>query len=76
MLDQELRAVRTRDNTRRGVLPAPVRHQAAEAMGDGRRCDGCGEAVHPAAKLSLVTVARRMSLWFHHDCYRAWVTHS
>jgi hypothetical protein len=73
MLDQQSRAVRTRDNARRGILPAPVRHHAVEGIGDGQRCDGCGELIHPATKLSIVTVRNWLPLWFHHDCYRAWL---
>jgi hypothetical protein len=68
--------VLTSDKTRRGVLPVPVEHTAIESAGDGRRCDGCSETINPAAKLATVTHGKWLRLWFHGDCYRAWLVAS
>jgi hypothetical protein len=74
MLDNLSRILLTRNKTRQGVLPPPIHHHAAEDVGDGRLCDGCGEPISAGAKLSVVTRATWLPLWFHHDCYQAWVT--
>jgi hypothetical protein len=75
MPDQHSRAVLTRDKTRRGVLPLSPRHHAVESIGDCRPCDGCGQPIHPAAKLVIVTQPKWLPVWFHHECYRAWVAY-
>ena len=72
MLDQQSRALITRDKTRRGGLPSPGGHYAVEEAGDGRLCDGCGERIDPAAKFVTVTARRWLPLWLHCYCYQAW----
>jgi hypothetical protein len=74
MLDQQSRALRTRDKARRGALPAAAQHNLVDGAGDGRPCDGCDQPIHPAAKVYIVTPTKWLPLWFHQDCYRAWMT--
>ena len=72
MSDQE-RADRTTAKTRRGGLPAPTGYIRKPSLGDGRPCDGCGEAVQPTEMLFTVTLAIPKLSWRFHDvCFDAW----
>jgi hypothetical protein len=72
-MQEERRAERTTDKTRRGGLPAPARYSRRPGLGDGRPCDGCGETVHPTEMLFTVSMSDALSWRFHAECCEAWL---
>jgi hypothetical protein len=64
---------RTTEKTRSGGLPSPAGYSRQLSVGDGGRCDGCGETVQPSDILCSVTVLSGLSWRFHEVCYDAWV---
>ena len=68
------RAERTREKTRRGGLPAPLRARPAVGRGNSEPCSGCGEEKASSAIQYDVTWAGAVTFSFHEECYRAWST--
>jgi hypothetical protein len=74
MPDQR-RFEKTLEKTHLGGLPAPTHDPRQLSLGDGSRCDGCGETVKVGE--GLVTVGIHgivLTLRFHETCYAAWST--
>ena len=49
------RVEKTCDKIRRGGLPGPGEHTQLVGSGDGRPCDGCGEAISPSETVCTVS---------------------
>jgi hypothetical protein len=74
MLEHD-RVERTIARTRRGALPAPTRKAADFLPGDGKACDGCGDAITADETLYRVELAGIVKLRFHRECHVAWSTY-
>jgi signal transduction histidine kinase/CheY-like chemotaxis protein len=74
MLPDRWRSDKTLDKMRRGGLPTPTEHIREIAVGDGRPCHGCTEAIEPTESLQDIRARGILDLRFHETCYMAWAT--
>lgn len=64
----------TLDKMRRGGLPALTNDRPVLESGNGRRCDGCGEALTKLERMAVLVVSSVVLLRLHEECYTAWST--
>ena len=74
-MPQEERLEKTIKKTRFGGLPMPTRDAPDFFPGNGKACDGCGDAITTDDTLYCVIVRGVLHLRFHHGCYQAWSTY-
>jgi hypothetical protein len=74
MADATARALKTREKTIHGGLPAPVETPPALRIGSGAPCRGCGESITPKETLYAVELLEALTLDFHAECYQSWKT--
>jgi hypothetical protein len=68
------RAEKTRDKMKRGGLPAPFPAKPWRGRGVGEPCSGCGDVIERDEIEIDVDVRGALTLAFHEECYRAWVS--
>jgi hypothetical protein len=70
----QARAEKTRDKMKRGGLPAPFPAKPWRGTGAGDTCSGCGDLITRNEIGVDIDVHGALTLTFHEECYRAWVT--
>ena len=68
------RTDKTRDKMKRGGLPAPFPARPWRGNGSGEPCNGCGDVIARTETEVDVDVRGALTLAFHEECYRAWVS--